>query len=586
MKGGEKQEVDKYEVMKKERRRNMKILTIIALIGIFAVPVIAEQPMPHPPGAQDNPWFNDPVRNLPNAEDVDQVPTGIATKIEGIIDFAAIAPPSGDIYEGEDQPGPPGPNNPLWNWDVLIMSHGNPSFGKVSTDYDELTGDIYVSLLVPHVGADDSVYIYVSTDDGQTWAHWFSYTTNSTLGNIIDQQTLCGHDGGGTWVYGFVLYDASDTGAGLWAVRMRPDSSSQTWTQVVQSGDTLSNLCADRNVENPQHIFLGWSTTSDGIDMESSSDYTLSWGNHRNVSSNSKDVSVCAGGDGYVYITFVMFDTADIWIGRYTNNLIAPSFNFEIVDSGGEGDWTPSVAAARTSPGASQTAWCLYKHNHGTSRDIHYARTTDGGENWSFSVWPPINIAHDTWEMKYPYARCSYTGVSDPVRAVATVPEVGNDSLVYAWATPGDPTNWLGKGVYNDHNITGEFGGVVDYSSDGLGGYIVYRQYGSPNIWFDSYDNTSVEEENPVNIPSNRITLTPNPSKGAVKIYYGVNREGRIRISMYDASGRMVNTILDTYKKTGRHETSIDFKHLAAGIYFVKVETPEHTYTTPITIVK
>lgn len=558
----------------------MKVFLLIALCGIFVSSVFAGQIIEHPTEPQDNSWFDTPTFITPDAE---QVTVGIASKMGEILDQAEIAPPSGNSYDRGDFGGSGGEIKPLWNEDILVMSHGNPTFGKLSTDNDENNGDIYVSLLVPHSDVNDTVYTYRSTDGGATWDYLMRQYGSNTRGGIRDHQIRVGFDGTDTWIYSFCLYDSSGTMGGIWVLRVRPDLSEADWTQIVQSGDSVENISADRNVENPQHLFLGYSTDINNVRLGSSSDNSLTWGNWRYISSNGRDVSVCAGGDGYVYIAYAR-DTTDIQVGRYTNNLVSPSYNFEVLNEEAEGDWTPSVAAARTSPGGSQVAWCLWRHRHdGGNADIHYGWTEDGGNSWSYGAWPPTNSAHSTWDMKHPYCRVSYG--STLLRAVATVPESGPDSLVYAFSRTSSPTVWENRGVHNNHSATGEFGGRVEYSQDCNGGYITYREYGSPDIWFDAYNNTAVAEK-PNATPSGAIKIAPNPTTSSVNLNYAVKNSGKVNISLYDVSGKLVKNILDSHKEAGIYEAKLNTKNLSAGIYFIRVESNGKINTLQISIVK
>ena len=474
---------------------------------------------------------------------------------------------------------------PDWGNDVLIMAHGIPTFGNLSTDQDELTGDMYVSVVVPHTGVDDTAYTYRSQDGGETWQQFGVVVGASGTGGIRDHEILVGHEGGEAWIYDFVLYEGASTTGGLYVRRIRPDYTDWTWTQIVPWGDTLVNVHVDRNIETPQHIFACWETnTNDGIRMQSSSDYSLTWGNARYVSNGSHVPSVCAGGDGYVYISYQSQDTVRIQIGRYTNNLINPSYNFEVVDDSPEGDFTPSVAAARTTPGASQVAWVLYKHNHQPNRDIHVGWTTDGGQSWSSEPWPPTNFSHTTWDMKWPYIRVSYN--SGLLRAVATVPETGDDSLVYAFSRNTSPTTWEDRGVHNDHGITGEFGARVEYSADCAGGYIAYREFASANVWCDAWDFVTGIAENEVGTVHNFFNLIPNPAVDVAKLNYTTTKQGIVNISVYDITGRVVENLMDGSRPVGEHTVNLDVQNLAAGVYFVKVDTPDGVGTRTMTIVR
>ncbi len=560
----------------------MKVFAFVLTLAIFALPLMAEQTTFHPTEPQNNPWFHESSSNV-TVDDEGRV--SVAIDAEDFTDYSDIAPSANAPYYGPDIGGNSG-SIPLWGSDVLIMSHGIPTWGTITTDQDEQNGDMYASLLVPHTGIYDTVYTYRSTNGGVTWQHFTTQAGASGTGGIRDHEILIGHESGVTWVYSFCLYDGAGSSGGLWVLRMHPDTSGVQWTQIVVAGDTLENFSVDRNIETPQHIFIAWQSTNEGIDMESSSDYTSSWGNHRNVAGNSRNAAVCAGGDGYVYIVYQNYDTTDIRVGRYTNNLISPSFHFETVQSNVYGNFNPSVAAGRTTPGSSQVAWILYRQmNSIGNASIRVSHTTNGGTSWAAGApWPVTNYVHSTWDMKYPYVRVSYN--STLLRALATIPEAGPDSLVYAFSRTTSPTVWEDRGVHNDYSITGEYGGRIDYSSDCSGGYLVYREFGSVNTWCDAFDFTTGIKQDKSKDDAHFLHLTPNPSRNIAKLSYNIKKDGKVKIALFNATGRLVETFADGHRTVGSYTTEINVGSASSGVYFLKISTPDGAFTKRLTIVK
>jgi hypothetical protein len=498
------------------------------------------------------------------------------------VDWAAISPPGMEVPDHDINSHRN--NHPDFGDDVLVMEHGTPTFGHVSTDQDELTGDIYVSLLVPKSGIDDSAYTYKSTDGGNNWTQFAVQVGGSSTGGIANHKVLCGNDGTGGLVYSFCHYDGSGSVGGIWVARYRSTGTFLGWTQITVAGDTINTFDVDRNIEDPEHYFLVTHAQTTDIRALSSSDYCENWGNATYISGSGSDwPSVAAGGGGYVYFAYPYGDTTGIRCGRHNSNLSGGSWNFEDIDSGAEGDFTPSIAAARTTPGSSQVAWVLYRHNHNPNYDIHVAQTTDGGASWSAGdPWPVTNISHNTWEMRWPYIRVSYN--SSLLRALATVPESPTDSLVYAFSRNTSPTTWEDRGVHNDHRITGEFGGKVDYSSDCSGGYIVYREFAAEQVWFDAWNFTGVAETRTSAIGS--VSLAPNPVSTVAQLSYAISKDGLVEITLYDASGRTVETLVSENQSTGTYTHTINSGNLSSGIYFVEVVTPEGSATTTMTVVR
>lgn len=552
----------------------MKKIIMLVFVLSFGIVQANDISNPYPNGNRLIPGAATAVNDLP-----DDVIYRISHHNTEIIDQAEIAP--SNTFPGRKEEISRDNPQPLWGTDVLVISKGNPTFGNLSTDHDELNGDMYVSLLVPKSDENDTVYTYRSQDGGQTWQYFMIQAGNTTTGGIRDHEIVVGGDAGGTWIYSIVLYDGSGSYGGIWCLRVRNDMSGATWNQVLVAGDTIANLSCGRNVENPQHLFLAWQTTTKNIDMESSSNLGTTWGNHRNVASGALNANVCAGGDGYVYICYQESDTTAIRVGRYTNNLISPSFIFNSIDTTSEGDFYPAIAAGRTTPGTSQIALILYRHMHSNGNaDFHYGYTLNGGVNWTSAPWPVTNQVHSPFDFRYPFARVSYG--SSLFRAGGTL--LGTyDSLVYAYAQGSDPTNWADRHILNDYDATGEFGSKVGYSDDCSGGYVVYRGFGSASIWCDAYNFTGIVEQKAD--ASRLFTFAPNPNQGNAKLSYALNRDGNVRIAVYDASGRLLQNLINENQKAGLHTASLNV-NLPNGVYFVRLDTPEGSVSKSLTVVK
>jgi hypothetical protein len=84
----------------------------------------------------------------------------------------------------------------------------------------------------------------------------------------------------------------------------------------------------------------------------------------------------------------------------------------------------------------------------------------------------------------------------------------------------------------------------------------------------------------------------PNPLNPEAVITVALAREGRLRVRVYDLSGRMVRTLYDSPSEPAG-ERAVPFNgrddrgaSLASGHYFVRVETADAAESSPITIVK
>jgi hypothetical protein len=81
--------------------------------------------------------------------------------------------------------------------------------------------------------------------------------------------------------------------------------------------------------------------------------------------------------------------------------------------------------------------------------------------------------------------------------------------------------------------------------------------------------------------------IAPNPTRASSQIQYSVARAGRVRLEVADVSGRVVTTLFDGIHPPGRYHLAWDGtnrgERLSAGLYFVRLWTPDRTIATKIT---
>ncbi len=71
-------------------------------------------------------------------------------------------------------------------------------------------------------------------------------------------------------------------------------------------------------------------------------------------------------------------------------------------------------------------------------------------------------------------------------------------------------------------------------------------------------------------------TNYPNPFNPETKIAYSIRRDSHVQLKVYDASGRLVRTLVDEFVKTGSRTVTFNGEGLSSGIYFYKI-TAEYT---------
>ncbi len=73
------------------------------------------------------------------------------------------------------------------------------------------------------------------------------------------------------------------------------------------------------------------------------------------------------------------------------------------------------------------------------------------------------------------------------------------------------------------------------------------------------------------------LALWPNPSRGRALVSWNLAAAGKVDLSVFDAAGRQVSSLVNAELAPGRHTRTWDNRQLAPGVYFLKLSTPDGT---------
>ncbi|MEO0092552.1 MAG: S8 family serine peptidase [candidate division WOR-3 bacterium] len=208
-----------------------------------------------------------------------------------------------------------------------------------------------------------------------------------------------------------------------------------------------------------------------------------------------------------------------------------------------------------------------------------------GGNTFHFYAYTP-----DTWVKKanamfgYNYI-ASKKKIKDGAALSAT-----NDGKIYAFK--GGNTKDLGlydialdTWFYVD-TIPGirrvKYGGsLVSYN------YCLYALKGGNNSEFWRYTPTITEPSikfQMLNMPistknlkfqnqntNSILTISPNPFSKFTTIKYNVPIAGKVTIKLYDATGKLIKTLVEEYHDVGTYSCRLNAEHLKKGLYFLRI---------------
>lgn len=489
--------------------------------------------------------------------------------------FPVFHVPSGRITYSTDVVAPiPADTTTDWGDDVLVGRAGRTvASGKLATDSDS-TGIIYVGLLEPGNSPQDRIHVWQSTDGGWSWSVAYEIATDDPFVSFGDYELRVGSDANGTLLFDFLVSNPPGPGHGLWMLRHRPPMDSPWWVSIAP-GETVLRVAADLNTEVPQQLFAAWETEDGGIHVAGSSDSGQTWGNRRLAAAGCEMPSVCAGGNGCVYLACNSRDSSWVKVIRYTGNLSGTDSVVSVLDSAGsDREWASSIAADRDMPCSTQAAVVLYCSSLAPDTvGVAQGWSLDGGRSWSTGFWPPVNRTRRTWDARLPKVRRA--SGDELFRAVALMPEPfsSRDSLVYGYSRPAGPNVWDGRGARNDQwRLALTPGGQVGHSRLARGGYITYVKANSDQVWFDGYQFVGIDAGLPVGMSSNPATVFCR--SGAATVQFDLEHPARVRLELVDAAGRVGGCLFDGLLGAGPQALAVNLADRPAGVYccLVRVE--------------
>jgi hypothetical protein len=78
----------------------------------------------------------------------------------------------------------------------------------------------------------------------------------------------------------------------------------------------------------------------------------------------------------------------------------------------------------------------------------------------------------------------------------------------------------------------------------------------------------------------------PNPFNPSSTISYSIVKAGNVLLTVYNAIGSKVVTILNEYKTSGSYTVKFNGNNLASGIYFYRLESGEATIVKKMLLMK
>jgi hypothetical protein len=78
----------------------------------------------------------------------------------------------------------------------------------------------------------------------------------------------------------------------------------------------------------------------------------------------------------------------------------------------------------------------------------------------------------------------------------------------------------------------------------------------------------------------------PNPFNPSTKIDFEIPRDGNVKISLFDNSGKLVSTVVNGFRSAGYYTVNFSGLNLSSGVYFYKLEAEGFSKVMKMTLLK
>jgi hypothetical protein len=82
------------------------------------------------------------------------------------------------------------------------------------------------------------------------------------------------------------------------------------------------------------------------------------------------------------------------------------------------------------------------------------------------------------------------------------------------------------------------------------------------------------------------VSISPNPFNPTTALSYELRAASHVFLKVYDASGRMITTLVDGWREAGVHEVTFDGSKLASGMYLYRLQVGGETKTGKMMLLK
>ena len=463
------------------------------------------------------------------------------------------------------------------DWEALELGIDNDAI-----DVDYFAGDTLRAV----VACPDSVVrIFRSNDNGLTWE--YVHEIGFSFDNITEPKIVHGTD---STYHVFVRYLYNQDRLYTLAFKTNNDESISGTGQYVSGDDSVKNysVCTNRRSFHDYSIFVAYQRGlggrgEDQIMFSRTTDQGENWSAPTTLQwSGSGSPDITYGNDNTLHETFIWLSD-NVGEEKDYNLRARRSLDFAatwdtsksiVVDTFPK--MGPQIAAAYDGSG---DVWIIWpRKDLFTPNDdwgLRWSWSIDTGEVWSSPAW--VNSEVDSNEVLPSIA------INDAYNSVNRIPQVSFIRCLHNWSGKlwvrsfyweDDDSSWSLDSCRADSGAVATRPVAAFASEVGIPA-VAYVGENSENVYFDSWGNSGIEEDNDIAVSNGQIdcSLDCNIILGATTLKYTLPKKTNVDISLVNILGQKVSSLESGEKDSGEHTISVSAENLSQGIYYIVIET-------------
>jgi len=226
--------------------------------------------------------------------------------------------------------------------------------------------------------------------------------------------------------------------------------------------------------------------------------------------------------------------------------------------------------------------------------DVMFARSTDGGLNWS----APWKINDDIGNNNYQWFGTMSVAPDGRIDVIwldtRNNPGYNNSALYYSYS--------LDQGITWTQNVKlsetfdphvgwpqqDKMGDYFDMFSDEDGAHLAWAATfnGEQDVYYSlitpSYVNITENEKAPGIIS---VVNYPNPTRDQTTIRYNLVEKGFVTLKVFTMDGKEISALVNEIQEAGQHSKIFKAEGIESGVYYFRIESGETVVTKKIIVI-